>query len=130
MNASPYSHGSLRRLAVAAAVRREHAERQPAAVEILVRLAHEAADVVAPEREAAKAERQPAAQRGGHADVGVLGVAAPVERIALAAGPRAARPDDVFAGDLAGDVRDGFVVAQRIEVVLVEAGAAGGVDAR
>ena len=41
-----------------------------------------------------------AAQFGGHALVGALRVAAPVQRIALAAGPGAARPDDVLAGDL------------------------------
>ena len=118
---------------MAAAVRTQHAERQPAREQILVHVVHgirrEAADVVAPEGKAGKPERQAAAQFGRHAVIGAFGVAAPVNRIALAAGPGAARPDDVARRWSAGDVRDGLVVAQRIQIVFVKAGAAVGVNA-
>ncbi len=110
-----------RRRAVCARVRGEHAQREPAAVEVARRAVDEAAHVVAPVGEAREAEREPAAQLGRHRRVGVLRVAAPVQRVALAPGPRAARPDDVLARRLARDVGDGLVVAQRIEVVLVPA---------
>ena len=117
-----------RRGAVAARVR---GERQTAASGDTNRAApcHESADVVAPVGEAGESERQTAAQRGGHGGIGVLGVAAPVERIALAAGPGAAGPDDVVAGDLFGDIGHGLVVAQRIKIVLVPTGAARGIHA-
>ena len=43
-----------------------------------------------------------------------------MQRIALAAGPSAASPDDVVTGHLLGDVRHRLVVAQREEVMLIE----------
>ena len=110
-----------------ARVRREDAPRQPAAVEVARRLVDEAARVVAPVGEAREAEREPAAQAGRHRRVGVLGVAAPVQGVALAARPRGARPDDVLARRLARDVGDDLVVAQGVEVVLVPARAPRGV---
>ena len=110
-------------------VRRQRAERHPPAIEVARRAIHEPTDVVAPEGEAREAERQTAAQLGGHRRVGVLGVTAPVERISLATGPRAAAPDDAVAGDVLRELPDRVVVAHRIEVVLVPAGAAVGIDA-
>src|SRR4029077_17921907 len=100
-----------------------------AAVDLFRLVAEEAADVVAPEGEAGEAQREAAAQRGREADVGLAGVAAPVDRVTLAARPRAARPDDAVARDLLREVRDHAVVAQRVQVVLVEARAARRVQA-
>src|ERR1039457_6753371 len=51
-----------------------------------------------------------------------------VQRIALAAGPCAPRPNDVFAGDLARELRHGLVVAKGIEIVFVESAAAIGIN--
>ena len=84
---------------------------------------------MAPETEAAQAQRQAAAQGRRHTDIGGGSIAAPVQRVALAAGPRAACPDDVLAADLAGYAGHGLVVAQRVQVVLVETGAPVGVHA-
>jgi len=70
---------------MAAAVRGEHSEGHPAAVKLLGSLGREAADVVTPEREAAQAERKAATQGGRHAGILRAGIAAPVQRIALAA---------------------------------------------
>ena len=55
---------------------------------------------MAPERETAQAQREAAAQGPGHPAVGDLRVAAPVHRVALAAGPGAAGVDGAAAGDL------------------------------
>jgi len=88
----------------------------------------ETADVVTPERKAAQAEGKAAAEGRRHGCVGVAGVAAPVQRVALAASPGTARPYDVLAGDLAGDVGYGLVVAKGVEVVFVEPAAAVGID--
>src|SRR5215204_2761681 len=56
-----------------------------------------------------------------HGSVGDLRVAAPVERVALAAGPGAAGVDGAVAGYLSGNVGDRLVVAQGVEVVFEEA---------
>ena len=83
-----------------------------------------------PERKTAQPEGEAAAEGGRHGGVGVAGVAAPVQRIALAAGPGTARPYDVLAGHLAGDVGYGLVVPQGVEVMLVEPAAAVGIHTR
>src|SRR5918998_2555606 len=106
---------------VAAGVGAEHAEAEPAAVEVRGARVGEPPDKVAPEGEPAQPEREAAAQGPGHRAVGVLRVAAPVERVALAAGPGAAGVDGAVAGNFSGDLRDRLVVAQRVEVVLQEA---------
>ena len=68
----------------------EQAERGPALVDPGVGRALEAADVVAPEAEAAEREREPAAQGLGHRLEGRRRVAAPVHGHALAADGRRA----------------------------------------
>src|ERR671931_407151 len=87
--------------------------------------AESSAHGMAPVREARQAERQPRSQFGSHCRIGVLCVAAPVQRIPLTAGPRAARPNDALAGRRFRRLEYRLVVAQRVEVVLVPAGAHG-----
>src|ERR671921_3036294 len=80
----------------------------------------EASDEVAPERETTQAQRQSASEGAGQTAVSVLRITPPVQGVALGAGPRAARPHDALPGNFLRDVGDGFVVAQGVEVVLVE----------
>src|SRR5215213_11546444 len=85
---------------------------------------------MAPEREAAKAQRQASPEGGRHRPVGVLCVPAPVHRVALATGPGAPGPHDAIPGDLLGYFGDRLVVAQGVEVVLAETTLSLGINTR
>ena len=107
-----------------ARVRREDAERQPPAIQIARSTVHEATDVVAPVREPRQTERQPPTQFGRHGRIGVLGIAAPMERITLAPRPCTASPDDPVARDVLRHRIRRIVVAHGVEVVLIPSCAA------
>ena len=78
----------------------------------------EPADVVAPEPRCAHRVGQPATDRRLHPGDRRLGVATPLAGVALRTGPSTAAPDQRCpVGELADRVRDGTVVAQRVEVV-------------
>src|SRR5439155_13098748 len=87
----------------------------------------EAAGIVAPVGETRQPERQSTAELGSHRGVRILGIASPVQRITLAPGPGASGPDDPIACCLFRDFRYGFVITQRIEVMLIKARAPGSV---
>src|SRR5215216_782558 len=118
-----------RRRPVAARMRAERTEGQPAQVEIRIGRIREAADEVRPEAEAAQAQRQPAPQRAQHPAVVRLAVAGEMQRVALRARPGGAGVLEALAGDLAGGFCHGAAVAERVEVVLGESGRVAAVDA-
>src|SRR5436853_6655692 len=101
-------------------VRGEHTPGQPTPVKIARGAVNESAHVVTPISEARQTERQSAAKFRCHRGVCVLCIATPMQRVALASGPGAPSPDDVVSCGLTRNVRDSFVVAQRIEIVFVE----------
>src|SRR5919108_6594758 len=110
-------------------MRAERTKGQPAQVEVGVRRIWEAADEVRPEAEAAQAQRQAAPERAEHAAVGRLPVAGEVQRVPLRARPGGAGVLDTVAGHLPGCFRHRPAVTERVEVVLVESGRVGTVDA-
>src|SRR5918993_3395045 len=117
------------RPAVAPAVRAQHAKRQPATVEVFGCCVGETPYKVAPERDPAQAQGEPAPERSGHPARRILVVAAPVQRVTLAAGPGATREGYGVACDVSGRPRHRPVVAQGVQVVLVESPLPRGVHA-
>ncbi len=101
------------------AVRRKEAESDPALVDVGRGRALEAADVVAPEAEPAKPERQPAPQRLGHRLVARARVAAPVHGESLRAHRGRAREERglPLAQLLVQHLEDATVVEERVVVV-------------
>src|SRR5215211_5120439 len=85
---------------------------------------------MAPEGEPAQAQREASPQCAGHRAVRDLCVSAPVDRVALAAGPGAPSIDGAIAGYLFGNVGDRLVVAQGVEVMFEEVACPLMVDAR
>ena len=106
----------------------ERAELGPAGVEDGVGGAVESSGVVAPEGDAAESVAESAAQGGGHGGEGALAVAAPLGGVALPAEVGGAGPDQVVSLDVAGDLGDGVVEQQGVDVVQVGAGHAVGGD--
>ena len=106
----------------------EHRRLQPAQVELRRRLlrAVDAADVRTVVRHAAHPPRKSAADRGGETFPVALRIAAPLDRIALAAGPAGAAPDHRHPIRLEFRRRlvDALVVQQRVDVVQTAAGIA------
>ena len=127
---APNAHGSRSPMPCSAHVRKEHGRLQPAHVELGRRLrrAVEAADVGAVIRIAAHAPRQPAAYRRRESFPVALRIAAPAERITLAARPRRAAPDDrravVRRLEARRRLEHAAVVEQRIDVVQPRAAVA------
>ena len=110
-------------------MREEDAGLHPADQEGSARLAHEAPDVHAPEREPREAEREPARDLGRQVVPVGAAVPAPVERVALTPGPGRAGPEDRLPGGPLRHLRHGPVVEEGIEVVHAVAGRAVVVDA-
>ena len=102
-------------------VRAEEAKGQPTAIDILWRSGDEASHVVTPEREAAESEGESTSQITHHTSIRGSGISAPVEGVTLRTSPGRTCPDDALARMITlYDLPKGFVVAQGIEVMLVE----------
>ena len=99
----------------------QESEGQPTTVDILRRGRHETTHIVTPEREATQSETQTTTQVTQHTDIVRSRIATPVEGIALGTSPGRTCPDDALAGILLLDsLPEGLIIAQGIEVVLIE----------
>ena len=106
----------------------QETEWQPAAINIFGRSGNETAHVMAPEREAAESKGKTAPKVTKHTNVGSGSITSPMEGIALRACPRGTCPNDGFRAILGNAFEESLVIAQRIEIVLIEAALATGID--
>ena len=100
---------------------RQEAEGQPTTVDILGRGRHEATHIMAPEGETTQSKAQSTTQVTQQTRIRRSRITTPVEGIPLRASPSRTRPDDAVTRILAlYSLPKRLVVAQRIEVVLIE----------
>ena len=109
---------------------RKEAKGQPTPVDILWRGRNKTTHIVAPEREAAESEAQATAKIAQQSDIVCRGIATPMEGVTLGTSPGRARPDDALARMRAFyHFPEGFVVTQRIEVMLIKSTLAAVIEA-
>ena len=102
-------------------MRTQEAEWQPTTIYILWRSRHETTHIMTPEREAAQSETQATTQIAQHTRIRRSRIAAPVQGVTLRTSPCGARPDDALARMRAlYHFPKGLVIAQRIEIVLIQ----------
>ena len=102
-------------------VRAKEAERQPTAIDVLWRCGDETTHIMTPEREAAESEGESASQIAHHTCIRGSGITAPVKGITLRASPGRTCPDDTLARMITlYNLPKGFVIAQGIEIMLIE----------
>src|SRR5512145_2811985 len=103
-------------------VRRKQSKSCPAVVHISARILLKAADVMAPEAEAAETKRKPAAQSLGHRLKGRCRIAAPMDGELLSTGSSRTREDNrlLFPAFIPQQIEDGLVIKISIVIVHLE----------
>ena len=108
---------------------RKESEGQPATIDILWRGCHEATHIMTPKRKTAESEAQASTQVAQHTDIIRSRITAPMQGVTLGTSPGTSRPDDALARMiLLHHFPKGFVITQRIEVVLIESALAAMVE--